>query len=118
MILNHETDEEKAEARCTAEQQLDRIYHAIPEWVNREFPQHTLAERIATGFKEVQKRWEKTYCEEVQAHEKMRKFLTYLTKKHGLNFMDEYWNFLISKDLEKAKTEEEKRVLTKMRKPV
>ena len=118
MILDHETDEEKIEARATAEQQLDRIYHAIPQWVNCAYPQHTLAERIAVGFAEQQKKWEELYRQEVLARDKMNAFVVHLTKKHGLNFMDEYWNFLVSKDLETAKTEKEKKMLTKMRKPV
>jgi hypothetical protein len=114
-IFNHETDEEISEARFTAEQMLDKIYHAIPEWVHRQFPKCSLAEKVQKGFEYQQKQWAETYLRETEAHQKMQEFTFYLKKTHGLNLMKDYWNFLVSKDMPKA-DETEKKVLTKMKK--
>lgn len=118
MILDHETPEEKMEsATLRLEQQLDKVYHAIPQWVNQMYHDCSLAERVKKGFEHQLKSWTDSYVREVQDHTKMREFCLFLCKKQGLDLTQEYWNFLISKDLEKA-SPEEKEVLTKMKKGV
>ena len=101
-----------------AEQELDKVYHAIPEWVHRAYPTLSLAEKIARGFEQQQASYCDSLTQALQKQGEMRAFAIFIANKHCLNWMNEYWNFLISKDLEKAKTEEEKRVLTNMKKPV
>ena len=54
----------------------------------------------------------------VNEREKMTAFALHLCRTKGFDFMNEYWNFLVAKDLEKAKTEQERKVLTKLKKPV
>jgi hypothetical protein len=99
------------------EQMLDRIYHALPEWVHHSFPNDTLDMKVIRALAHVQETWTQNFMREVQDHAKTKEFLVWLCKKHGHTFENNYWNFLISKDLLKA-TEEETRVLTKMQKPV
>lgn len=107
----------ESESNLDAEKMLDKIYHALPEWVNRAYRDQPLNERVAQGFKQQEESWQHTYMKEVQNHTKMREFVIWLCKTHGHDFENNYWNFLVSKDLENA-SEEEKKRLTKMIKPV
>lgn len=87
------------------EQKLDQIYHAIPEWVHRQYPDKTLGEKIKLGFEYQQKSWTDSFLREMNDHEKVKAFLLYLTKTHGMDFGQEYWNYLTSKDLDSNKKE-------------
>lgn len=81
-----------------ADQELDRVYHAIPEWVHRQFPNLSLSEKIKLGFEHQQKTWTETFLREVRDREKANGFIIYLIRKNGLDLGQEYWNYLISKD--------------------
>ena len=115
--ISQEDLDEARGARYTAEQELDKIYHSIPEWVHRLFPNLSLSEKIAKGFEYQKKVWCDAYVSEVEKAKKMTDFSTYIVKEHGLDYFNSYWNFLIHKDLVTAK-ENEKPVLTTMKKPV
>jgi len=105
-LLNHETDEEIAESRLLAEQKLDKVYHAIPEWVHRLYPDKSLAEKVALGFEYQQKTWTETFLREVQDHTKIKQFLIFVMKMHGLDWGTEYWKFLTQRDLDAQKKSE------------
>lgn len=102
-ILNHETPEELAEARLTAEQRLDKVYHAIPGWVHRLYSNKSLDEKIEMGFDLQQKKWTETFLREVQENTKVREFLIFVMRTHGFDYTTEYFKFLAFKDEEKAK---------------
>lgn len=93
------------QSMTTSEQQLDKVYHSIPEWIHRLYPNKSLAEKIQMGFEYQQKTWTETFLREVKDHEKVKAFLLYLTKTHGMDFGQEYWNFLVFRDLESNKKE-------------
>lgn len=99
MILDHETPEEIAERRMTAEQSLDAIYHAIPEWVHRAYPNMSLAEKVAKGFAYCQKEIAENCLRDSAERKKSNEFLLYLMDTHKLSLINEYWNFLRSKDI-------------------
>jgi len=86
----------------SSEQQLDEVFHAIPEWVRQLYPDKSLAERVKLGFEYQQKTWTETYLAETKDHEKVKAFLLFLVKTHGLDFSEEYWKFLVNKDLQNA----------------
>lgn len=109
MIFDHETDEEVLQSRLSAEMELDKVYHAIPEWVHRLFAGQPLSEKVAMGFDRLQSNWTETFINEVQGTQKVREFLLFLIRKHGIDYGQEYWNFLISKQLDEKKKLEEKR---------
>lgn len=97
MMIFRETKEEMFDAGFAAEQQLDKINHSIPEWVHRQFPQHTLAEKIKVGFEEIGNRWFKMYSDKSKHSQDIEHFLVYVLEKHGFNFTDEYFKYLASK---------------------
>lgn len=86
----------------SAEQELDRIYHAIPEWVHRQYPTHSLADRVRLGFESQQKMWTETFLREVKDHRTASDFSSYLTHTHGLDHTEQYWNFLMSRQKKAA----------------
>lgn len=90
----------------TPEQELDDVFHALPDWVRSMYPDKSLAERVKLGFEFQQKTWTETFLSEVRDHEKVKAFLIFLTRSHGMDFGEEYWKFLISKDLEAKKKSE------------
>ena len=85
----------------TPEQSLDKVYHAIPEWVHRLYPNKSLDEKVALGFEYQQKTWTETFMREVQEHRKISRFLIFLMKKHGFDWATEYWAFLTAEDEER-----------------
>jgi len=96
-ILDHESKDDIRESRYIAEQELDKIYHAIPQWVHRLFPNAPLEEKIRRGFDYQQKYWTETFLSEVKRHEEASNFASHLTKKYNLNHFNEYFRFLLSK---------------------
>lgn len=105
MIPPEMTDEEIAHNFIIAEQKLDKVYHAIPEWVHREYPHLSLDEKINQGFQHQQKTWAELFLREVQDNQKVREFLIYVMGKHGHDYQTEYWAFLTQKEkTEKKKT--------------
>ena len=98
MILDHETPDDISCSKCSAEQQLDKIYHSIPEWVHRMYPTHTLAERIKCGFEDQFGKWSESCRKEIERHDKTTSFLMYLMKKYGFSYVDEYWDYLNQKN--------------------
>jgi hypothetical protein len=109
-ILDHESKDDIRESRYIAEQELDKVYHSIPEWVHRLFPKLSLSEKVAKGFDYQQKYWTETFLSEVKRHEEASNFASYLIKKHNLNRFDEYFRFLLSKT---SADTEEKHLLSK-----
>ena len=104
MILFGDTPNGFEEVRISpevkAEQQLDQIYHAIPEWVHRLFPDKSLAERVKLGFSHQEQYWANT-LRELHASLKLRQeFIAFLMENQKLDFMENYWKFLTSKDLQ------------------
>lgn len=95
-----------------SEKQLDRIYHAIPEWVHRSFPNEPLDVKIIKALGEIQEMWTSSYLREVQDHAKAMEFSAWLCKTHGVDFSDNYWKFLISRPPSKNSKYENKKVLT------
>ena len=95
-----------------AEEQLDAIYHAIPEWIHREFPNIPLAEKVEKGFVRQQKVLTDIYLNQVKDYDKMKEFASWLVKKHDSDFMHEYWEFLVSQ----GKQKDEVGVLTNVKK--
>lgn len=91
------------EGKSTAEQQLDKVYHAIPEWVHRLFPGKSLAEKISLGFDSQQKSWTESFIREVQDNRKVSEFLIFVMRTHGFDYAPEYRKFLTHKDEEKRK---------------
>jgi hypothetical protein len=102
-LFDHETSEEVTEARFTAEQHLDKIYHSIPEWVHRLFPDKSLAEKVQLGFEYQQKQWTESFMREVQDHRKVAQFLIFVMRTHGFDYATEYWKFLTDKDKQELK---------------
>jgi hypothetical protein len=86
-----------------SDQQLDKVYHAIPEWVHQLFPGKSLAEKIELGFDSQQKNWTESFLREVRDHERVASFLIFVMGTHGFDYATEYWKFLTLKDEEKAK---------------
>ena len=95
-------------SKKTPEQELDEVFHALPDWVRAMYPDKSLAERVKLGFEHQQKIWTETFLSEVKDHEKTKSFLLFLVKTHGLDFSEEYWKFLISKDVDAAAKKSEK----------
>ena len=54
MIFNEKPDDVTS-PRLVAEQELDKIYHAIPEWVHWDFPNLSLHEKVQKGFQQREK---------------------------------------------------------------
>lgn len=96
------------EITLPAEQELDKVYHAIPEWISQLKPEMSLSERIAFGFEYQQRTWTESFLKEVADNKNIREFLVFLIKKRGLDYAEEYWNFLIQKDLDSATKSETK----------
>lgn len=86
-----------------AEQELDKVFHALPEWVRRNYPEASVAERVKLGFDEAQKTWTESLMREIQNHEKTKEFLIYIVRTRGIDYGQEYWNYLMSKDKEEQK---------------
>lgn len=82
----------------SSDQELDRIYHAIPEWVHRQFPGMSLAEKVKLGFEYTLKTWTETYIAEVKRHTETNGFVLYLLRKEGLDLSKEYWDYLRFRD--------------------
>lgn len=95
-VSGEDLDEARS-SRDRAEQELDKVYHAIPQWVHRLYPNIPLDEKVRKGFDYQQKQWTETYLAEVWRHEETREFVSYLLKKYNLDRFTEYSNFLLSK---------------------
>jgi hypothetical protein len=105
-ILNHECTEEEFEYRSDAwlkaEQKLDKVFHAIPDEIRREFHAFPINEQIQLGFK----KYKNLYTNEIQSRlaEKKDKseFLKFLQEKYKFDYVEEYWAFLQSRRKEKT----------------
>lgn len=81
------------------EQELDDVFHALPEWVRRTYPNMSLAERVGHGFTDAQKVWTESFLNEVRNHQATRDFLHHICQKHNLDYGQEYWNYVMGKKL-------------------
>lgn len=86
------------DTELAAEQELDRIYHALPDWCNRQFREEPLSDRVKHGFEEIQQILTDTIKRDCKERDDQAAFIQYLIKTHGLNFGNEYWNYLRSKE--------------------
>lgn len=75
-------------------QELDRVYHAIPEWVHRMNPNASPSEKVKKGFAHVQELFTDTVKTNAEEREKKAAFLAFVFATHGLDYMTEYWAFL------------------------
>ena len=99
MILNYE--ENMNLDTLESEQQLDAIYHAIPEWIHREFSNLPLAEKVKRGFEHQQKVLTDIYLKQVEDYNRMRDFSSWMVKIYNSEFFKDYWEFLVSKGIQK-----------------
>ncbi len=76
-----------------AEQELDAIYHALPEWVNRQFPNVSLSKKIKMGFEYQEKNWIDAYLKESDRLKDASDFSNYLVNKYKVDFLTEYFRF-------------------------
>lgn len=88
------------------EKELDKIYHAIPEWVHRGTPCASLSEKVESGFLQLQKLYLTEVSSNSQRRTEMNDFITYLCAKAEVDFMAEYWNFLVKRAEEQKKLDQ------------
>lgn len=86
-----------------SEEELDKIYHSIPDWVKKQFPNQSLSERIKNGFEKIDKQFTEEILKNSSEKEKNSAFIKFIFKKYGLNFEKEYLDFLFNnKDSKKT----------------
>jgi hypothetical protein len=96
MILDHQSPDEIIEiALSKSDKELDKVYHSIPSWVNRMYPDASLSDRIRLGFEHQQKIYSDTLLREMEETHKMRAFASWLVKNGGLDFMEQYFKFIV-----------------------
>ncbi len=80
----------------TPDEQLDEVYHALPEWA-RPLEDRSLAENISYRFKHI----EELYLREITRKHKVEKerngIINFAAKKLNTTFEELYWEFLKSK---------------------
>lgn len=86
----------------SAEQQLDDVFHALPEWIRRNYPEVSVADRVRLGFEHAQQVWMDSLQSEHKNHQATRDFLHHVMQKHNLDFGQEYWNYVIGRDFNKV----------------
>lgn len=89
-----------------AEQELDKVYHALPEWVRRSYPEASVAERVKIGFEESQKVFRESLLREIENHKATKDFLHHIMQKQGLDYGQEYWNYLMDKNFRQPEKSE------------
>lgn len=82
----------------TAEEQLDDIYHTIPEWVHDSNNKESLANKVKNGFKQVADMVTKICESDKKEKQSLRDFNDFLITKLKSEFGKEYWEFLNRKE--------------------
>jgi hypothetical protein len=77
-----------------AEKKLEEVYHAIPRWVHRQFPDLPLAEKVSKAIQHVEITYKDALVREIEEKRQMTGFSGWLAQTHKLNYFHEFWNFL------------------------
>lgn len=86
----------------SAGKQLDKIYHALPGWVNTSYHDSSLAERIGMMVESFEHCFNEEYRNLKEEKKKLRNFISFLVAKLESDQGSLHWEYLMSRrDTEK-----------------